>query len=107
MERLPVSNPVRQASYQSTGIGPAYSIVSVGPGFFIRGYAVDNLSGYWLYNPATGQYIAPYTLGFTSALRPAVSSLTVQYVSIGPGGQLSAVAGTPFDLTVYDAPILN
>jgi hypothetical protein len=86
---------------------PGGDVISAGPGFFIRGFTVDNLSGSWLYNPATGQYIAPYTLGFASSLRPSVTSLTLQYVAIGPGAQTSANVGKPFALTLYDSPILN
>src|ERR1035437_4447783 len=103
-----MSNPVRQAQYQSPKVGdPGGSIGPISPGWLIRGYAVDNLSGSWLYNPATGQWIAPYTLGFTSALRPAVLSLLVQYAAVGPGRQASSTLGTPFSVTMYDSPILN
>src|ERR1035437_3418755 len=103
-----MSNPVRQGQNQSPQVGdPGGSNGPIFPGWLISGYAVDNLSGSWLYNPATGQWIAPYTLGFTSALRPAVLSLLVQYAAVGPGGQASSTLGTPFSVTMYDSPILN
>lgn len=103
-----MAKPVLQQSYQSRSIGsPNGDLISVGPGWLIRGVTIDNLSGSWLLIPFTGQWIPPYVLGWASTLRPGALSFSVKYSATGPGGQISTALGSPMSLTVYDSPILN
>lgn len=74
---------------------PAIAIPGVSQ---IRGVLIDNPSGAWLLLRPSNDYIPPYTIGFARSFDGAMSSISIEFPSSGPAGQVTTFAG--------DAPIV-
>ena len=61
----------------------------------IHGVLIDNPSGSWLFLHPSNDFIAPYTFGFARSFAVGHTSLSVEFLSAGPAGQVSTLQGDP------------
>jgi hypothetical protein len=92
---------------QLTPIGTNYPALSIPGPDQIRGVQIDNPSGAWLLLRTTGDYIPPYTIGFARSFDVGRVSIAIEYTALGPGGQVSTLAGDPARVILSSDPVGN
>lgn len=83
---------------------PALSIPGVAQ---VRGILIDNPSGAWLLLRTTGDYIAPYTIGFARSFDTGHASVAIEFPSSGPAGQVTTLAGDRPRVILSSEPVGN
>lgn len=75
----------------------------------VQGVQVDNPSGSWLTVTAGGiWYVPPYTLGWAQLIAPALTTVDVRYVAVGPAAvNISTQRGSPAQVTLASYPLVS
>lgn len=81
------------------------SIESWAQDWQIRSIRVDNPSGYWLLVYPLGEYVPPFTSGWSRVFSPSTLTVTIRSSIKSPSGSLSQAVGTDATVTIYDEEI--
>lgn len=73
---------------------------------YVRGIVVDNPSGSWLRLSTTGEYIAPYTIGWARPLPQAATSVSLT-AGDGPSGQLGTTEGDTVHVWLHNDEVAS
>jgi len=86
---------------RATAVGASLLGLQLRGGALIRGLIVDNPSGQWLRVYPDGDYVAPYTMGWSLSWRVGRATVDIKSGE-APAGQINTLQGDPFSATLYE-----
>jgi hypothetical protein len=82
-------------------VGTSLTGIALRGGAGVLGVLIDNPSGAWLRVMPRGDYVPPYTMGWSRGLDVASASIDV-LSGQAPAGQVTTTKGDPWSVTLYD-----
>lgn len=76
-----------------------------GNNWLIAGIIVDNPTGAWLKISSIGDFVPPYTQGWSRPVIPGASAIDVTFETQGPAGSASDFIGDDINITILDEPV--